>query len=714
MKKRELFLLALASGLLLAGCSDSKSNNEPQTPPPACEGVDLQTSNENCGTCGHKCGEHQTCISGTCDCANGWYDCNDDGICESDISCACAKADKQTSNEHCGECDHACVNAQCTGGECKCKEGWNDCDKDGNCETEGACECTKGQTQPCYTGDPSDHKGETTDQSGAVIKHRCRDGHRTCQFDDFGAHWSAMCYNEIRPSHAYTCDDPMLDMDCDGVPESQQDDDQDEHTICRDGQIDDCCDNAYQCSNIKSEDRQHVHSGQEDCKENDYDDNCNGRIDEGTEVCGAQTVVVDNTCKIKDRTCDNRLDTVKGDNASWSTKVLQSATSKGEAARILLRGMDLCMEIGTAESLGDEGGIIEYSLHKAGHSDKPVNWEQVNFLPGMKNKDGVVRVRPRIGENVVLLSSGEALDVASGVDDLSLSFDLDENDKDKEDCSANAVPEIFSRNYTPEPTCPIDMSTICDSAVLHVKLKAPKTATGFSFDFRFFSREYPFYVCAKEKKDGREVVYNDTFLAMVTDESGNAIIDTNGDGKLDDETGNIAFDSQGNILSINDAFFTVCAAPSCGDHNAFCSLFDEYQDHYAAKYTKEEVAETQWKKKHANDCPDSLTCSEHLCGTCADGYEELDAYYTQPYQGVGLATELEDDEEYVGKKGGGTVWLTTQAPIQGGQVFNLDFYIWDTGDTSYDSTVVLDNFQWFCSETVTVKTDFAQPIPQTN
>ena len=59
-------------------------------------------------------------------------------------------------------------------------------------------------------------------------------------------------------------------------------------------------------------------------------------------------------------------------------------------------------------------------------------------------------------------------------------------------------------------------------------------------------------------------------------------------------------------------------------------------------------------------------------------------------------------------RGGGTAWLTTSAPVQPGQVFNLDFYIWDTGDSAFDSTVIIDNFRWTCSAQE-VSTGYAQP-----
>ena len=46
---------------------------------------------------------------------------------------------------------------------------------------------------------------------------------------------------------------------------------------------------------------------------------------------------------------------------------------------------------------------------------------------------------------------------------------------------------------------------------------------------------------------------------------------------------------------------------------------------------------------------------------------------------------------------GATGWLTTKAPILGGELVTLRFTIWDTGDTELDSTVLVDNFRWLAS-----------------
>lgn len=59
--------------------------------------------------------------------------------------------------------------------------------------------------------------------------------------------------------------------------------------------------------------------------------------------------------------------------------------------------------------------------------------------------------------------------------------------------------------------------------------------------------------------------------------------------------------------------------------------------------------------------------------------------------------------------GGSTGWLMTQAPVKPGEEITLQFAIWDTSDHSWDSTVLLDNFQWSvdaASEAETV------PVPQ--
>jgi len=176
-----------------------------------------------------------------------------------------------------------------------------------------------------------------------------------------------------------------------------------------------------------------------------------------------------------------------------------------------------------------------------------------------------------------------------------------------------------------------------------LNLKAPKNAQGFSFDFRFFSYEYPQYVCTQ---------YNDFFMVILRSKN------TKDEVPKD---GNIAFDLLGSPVSVNNAFFTSCTPFTC------TSL-----SNCRANYT---------------------SCTAGLCsnayGACPDGRSDVDAYTSS----AGI--------------GGGTAWLTTSAPIEGGEAFSIDFYIWDTGDQSLDSSVIIDNFRWHRDPTVvgTVFTD---------
>jgi hypothetical protein len=165
------------------------------------------------------------------------------------------------------------------------------------------------------------------------------------------------------------------------------------------------------------------------------------------------------------------------------------------------------------------------------------------------------------------------------------------------------------------PNCSGD-TEINDDVGFEVKLRSPKNATGYSFNFFFYSFEYPEWVCTS---------YNDQFIALVNPPPMGSV------------NGNISFDSMTNPVSVNIAFFSVCEGCSLG---------------------------------------------------------------TNALQGTGFDTWND---------AGGTSWLKTQAPVKGGEELSIRFAIWDTGDQAYDSTTLIDNFQWIANGgTVSVITD---PIP---
>jgi len=68
-------------------------------------------------------------------------------------------------------------------------------------------------------------------------------------------------------------------------------------------------------------------------------------------------------------------------------------------------------------------------------------------------------------------------------------------------------------------------------------------------------------------------------------------------------------------------------------------------------------------------------CQVKGCNTCPGGTGEL--------AGTGMGTT-----------GGGTVWLTTTAPVVPGEIMQIEFMVFDVSDQILDSLTILDNFQW--------------------
>jgi hypothetical protein len=81
--------------------------------------VDLQTDSNNCGACGHQCGELRHCVDGIC--CNVSSDAVCDGVC----------INLSQSQENCGacgtDCDDILNHSSCVNGVCACTEGFFHC-----------------------------------------------------------------------------------------------------------------------------------------------------------------------------------------------------------------------------------------------------------------------------------------------------------------------------------------------------------------------------------------------------------------------------------------------------------------------------------------------------------------------------------------------------------------------------------------------------------
>jgi hypothetical protein len=138
-------------------------------------------------------------------------------------------------------------------------------------------------------------------------------------------------------------------------------------------------------------------------------------------------------------------------------------------------------------------------------------------------------VSPRHGEAMLVLSSG----TARGPNDIGYQ-DVSGFGKGYQ----SGHPVGFPKE---SPSCPGSITgTPNDSTGLEVTLRTPANAHGITFDFDFYTYEWPNYVCSQ---------YNDFFVALLSP------------FPVGQNDGNISFDSMGNPVSVNNAFLEVCGCP---------------------------------------------------------------------------------------------------------------------------------------------------------
>jgi hypothetical protein len=315
--------------------------------------------------------------------------------------------------------------------------------------------------------------------------------------------------------------------------------------------------------------------------------------------------------EVPDNGCDDDADG-EVDNDAACDDGLDFAADATDFARAL----GICQ---TAE--GGKWGILnaEYSQGHAG-TQQISDWQH-----GLLPQFGDI-VRPREGSLLGVLSTGYARewDDPSGVDCGSCQFKGHSQIQTWN--PGTGIPGGAPPGY-PKAAMGCENSTqVFDAVALKLTLQVPANAKGFQFDFNFYSGEWPEYVCTSK---------NDSFIVWYKSAAFN-----------EGEPENISFDSAGNPVSVNNAFF--------------------------------------------DRCTPNLVCNGKNLGECPGGTEELQGtgfYRLGSYCGSGQSTS-----------GGATGWLTTQAPVVPNETIELEFIIWDTGDGVWDSSVLLDHFQWVPSE----------------
>ena len=240
----------------------------------------------------------------------------------------------------------------------------------------------------------------------------------------------------------------------------------------------------------------------------------------------------------------------------------------------------------------------------------------------------------------ILAKFGQVVHPQGGARMLSLSSGTARQPTDPGYSSVNGFSKGYSCNHPQgfpkqSPACPgVTSGAPHDGIALEVTLRSPQNAAGFSFDFNFFTTEWPHYVCTS---------FNDVFSALLAPAP---------PGQVD---GNISFDQQGNVVTVNNVFMEACSCaggPPCfaGGKAFSCSLG-----------------------------------AQSLLGT---GFES-----------DGIATHAS------------THWLTTTAPAAPGAELTIRWTVHDSGDSILDTTTLIDRWQWITGnnppEVVTVR----KPMP---
>ncbi len=286
-------------------------------------------------------------------------------------------------------------------------------------------------------------------------------------------------------------------------------------------------------------------------------------------------------------------------------------------ANAFAQAMGICQQ-----ASGNKWGVVSATYTQGYNSTAAPNPGQHAILGGF----GSV-IKPREGANLGILSSGYALQCDDANPGANCAGHGESDPYFKGPQAGMTGPGSAPPGY-PKSTsaCPV-LPSVNDTIGVTLQIRVPNNAQGFSFDFDFYSGEWPEYVCTE---------YNDSFVAWLqsTAWAGNG-------GDL-----NISFDSMNNPVSVNNGFFDRCTPNT------------------------------------TTGCAGSKSAT----AACGGGASEL--------QGTGFYNL----GSYCGAQstgGGATGWLTTKAPVKGGEVITLQFIIWDTGDQNWDSSVLLDHLTWY-------------------
>ena len=329
--------------------------------------------------------------------------------------CGSGLTDLNTDPMNCGQCTFVCgTNESCHAGKC----------------TSGICE--PGKTEDCYDG-----------QDGTKGVGPCTGGTHTCGAD---GNWS-QCMGEVVPVQE-KCGNG-IDDNCNGKTDEDEDADGDGFTTCGG----DCCDST-ECSNPGA-----VNPGAFDAPGNNFDDDCDGMIDNTITLCD------------------------------------QTLTSNSNVGMDYAKAIDLCQQTTMTDK---KWGVIDAQLTlPSGSGTADPNSHSIRHKFG----SGVM---PQGGLSMAILSTGAA--AAKGDTNPNyVDFDTDNRNE------TSALPTDFlaaNGGKVPNaPGCPGPNDNLGhDPVMLQLQIRVPTNAHSFKLSTNFFSAEFPEWTCT---------AYNDFFVVLL-------------------------------------------------------------------------------------------------------------------------------------------------------------------------------------------------------
>ncbi|HTJ82998.1 MAG TPA: choice-of-anchor L domain-containing protein [Polyangiaceae bacterium] len=148
-------------------------------------------------------------------------------------------------------------------------------------------------------------------------------------------------------------------------------------------------------------------------------------------------------------------------------------------------------------------------------------------------------VSPREGAKLLALSSGTARNPSdAGYQSVGGYWKDCVDDPNCDGVFTLPQPDSTPPGYpSTSATCDVQAGEAFDSAGLRVTIKTPTDAKSLSYSLKFYTYEFPDYICSQ---------YNDFFVAIMNPAPTGAL------------SGNISFDSQGNTISVNAGFLDEC------------------------------------------------------------------------------------------------------------------------------------------------------------